>query len=84
MTMRRTAIALAAALAACAGSAAAQNYPVRPIKLIVPFAPGGPADVIGRILGQQLGMILGQSIAAAPAAPSVPASPRWRKATATP
>jgi tripartite-type tricarboxylate transporter receptor subunit TctC len=62
MTMRRTAIALAAALAACAGSAAAQNYPVRPIKLIVPFAPGGPADVIGRILGQQLGMILGQSI----------------------
>jgi tripartite-type tricarboxylate transporter receptor subunit TctC len=47
---------------ACTQVAAAQTYPVRPIKLIVPFAPGGPADVIGRILGQQLGPVLGQNI----------------------
>src|SRR5215475_2846789 len=43
-------------------AAAAQNYPARPIRLLVPFAPGGPADVIGRIIGQQLDIILGQSI----------------------
>jgi tripartite-type tricarboxylate transporter receptor subunit TctC len=58
--MRRLALVLAAL--ACVQVAAAQTYPVRPIKLIVPFAPGGPADVIGRILGQQLGQGLGQSI----------------------
>jgi tripartite-type tricarboxylate transporter receptor subunit TctC len=65
--MRRFALVLAAL--ACAQAAAAQTppglarfYPVRPIKLIVPFAPGGPADVIGRILGQQLGLVLGQNI----------------------
>ena len=65
--MRRFVLVLAAL--ACAQIAAAQTlpgfarfYPVRPIKLIVPFAPGGPADVIGRILGQQLGMVLGQNI----------------------
>jgi tripartite-type tricarboxylate transporter receptor subunit TctC len=62
--MRRAIFVLAAALAVIFsfGSAApAQTYPVKPIKLIVPFAPGGPADVIGRIIGQQAGVILGQS-----------------------
>jgi tripartite-type tricarboxylate transporter receptor subunit TctC len=54
------AVVLAAAVA-LGGAATAQNYPTKPIKLIVPFAPGGPADVIGRIIGQQAGMILGQS-----------------------
>jgi tripartite-type tricarboxylate transporter receptor subunit TctC len=42
--------------------AVAQNYPAKPIRLVVPFAPGGPADVIGRIIGQQLDIILGQSL----------------------
>jgi tripartite-type tricarboxylate transporter receptor subunit TctC len=60
--MRRIALALALALAALPGCAAAQTYPVKPIKLIVPFASGGPADVIGRIIGQQLGIILGQNL----------------------
>jgi tripartite-type tricarboxylate transporter receptor subunit TctC len=55
------AFAAMAALLALGGAATAQNYPTKPIKLIVPFAPGGPADVIGRIIGQQAGMILGQS-----------------------
>jgi tripartite-type tricarboxylate transporter receptor subunit TctC len=58
--MRRFAVVIAAL--AFVEVAAAQTYPVRPIKLIVPFAPGGPADVIGRILGQQLGPVLGQNI----------------------
>jgi len=57
-----TALAFAVALAGFAGGAAAQNYPVKPIRLVVPFAPGGPADVIGRIIGQQLNIILGQSL----------------------
>jgi tripartite-type tricarboxylate transporter receptor subunit TctC len=58
--MRRAIFVLAAVLA-IGGAAAAQSYPVKPIRLIVPFAPGGPADVIGRIIGQQAGVILGQS-----------------------
>jgi tripartite-type tricarboxylate transporter receptor subunit TctC len=45
-----------------ASGAAAQNYPAKPIRLVVPFAPGGPADVIGRIIGHELDIILGQSI----------------------
>jgi tripartite-type tricarboxylate transporter receptor subunit TctC len=62
--MKRVIFALPAVLAAIfafGGAAAAQNYPTKPIKLVVPFAPGGPADVIGRIIGQQAGIILGQS-----------------------
>ena len=51
----------AIALVTSIESVAAQAYPVKPIRLIVPFAPGGPADVIGRIIGQQLNVILGQS-----------------------
>jgi tripartite-type tricarboxylate transporter receptor subunit TctC len=42
--------------------ASAQTYPARPITLIVPFAPGGPADVLGRLIGQKLGEELGQQV----------------------
>jgi tripartite-type tricarboxylate transporter receptor subunit TctC len=45
--------AAAAGLVLAAGSVGAQTYPDRPIKLIVPFAPGGPMDVMGRLIGQQ-------------------------------
>jgi tripartite-type tricarboxylate transporter receptor subunit TctC len=58
---RRTALALTATLVV-GGRAAAQNYPTKPIKVIVPFASGGPADVIGRIISQQLGVILGHTL----------------------
>ncbi|OZI54063.1 Bug family tripartite tricarboxylate transporter substrate binding protein [Bordetella genomosp. 4] len=43
-------------------SQAAETYPSRPITLIVPFTPGGSTDIIARVMGKQLGEILGQSI----------------------
>ena len=45
-----------------ASMAAAQSYPSRPITLVVPFAPGGPADFLGRLIGQKMGEDLGQQI----------------------
>ena len=51
-----------AVLAALTLPAFAQSYPTRSITLIVPFAPGGPADVIGRLIGQKLGEELGQQV----------------------
>src|SRR5437773_2262741 len=44
-----------------AGSALAQDYPNRPVKIIVPYAPGGSTDIIGRIVAQRLTESLGQS-----------------------
>ncbi|HZN25748.1 MAG TPA: tripartite tricarboxylate transporter substrate binding protein [Burkholderiales bacterium] len=57
-----TAVA-AALLAAQATTAYAQAYPAKPIRLIVPFPPGGGVDFIGRIVGQKLSERLGQQVA---------------------
>jgi len=51
---------LAAALVAIAGSAFAQAYPSRPVKIIVPFAAGSATDIIARVVGEHLGKALGQ------------------------
>jgi tripartite-type tricarboxylate transporter receptor subunit TctC len=50
--------------AACllSGAALAQDYPSRPVKLIVPFPPGGSVDTVARIIAPRLGEKLGQSI----------------------
>lgn len=45
-----------------AGTAVAQTYPSKPITLIVPFAAGGPSDVIARLLGEYMGRTLGQQV----------------------
>jgi tripartite-type tricarboxylate transporter receptor subunit TctC len=51
---------LAAALALAASTALAQTYPAKPVKIIVPFAPGGNLDVTARILGEHMARTLGQ------------------------
>src|SRR6267142_4900458 len=60
--MKKACAALAgAALCALAGAAGAQNYPARPVKILVGFAAGGPTDVIARILAQDMSASVGQS-----------------------
>jgi tripartite-type tricarboxylate transporter receptor subunit TctC len=53
-------LTVAAVLAMAGGAALAQDYPTKPVKIIVPFAAGGPADVYARFLGQRLSETLGQ------------------------
>ena len=60
--MWRVAAALIAATSLAAGTALAQAYPSRPIHMIVPYAPGGPTDILGRAVGQQLTEALGQQV----------------------
>jgi tripartite-type tricarboxylate transporter receptor subunit TctC len=50
------------ALVASSAWALAQSYPSRPITMLVPFAPGGPADFLGRLIAQKLGEDVGQQI----------------------
>ena len=56
------ACALGAILAALAGAGVAQSYPSRPIRLIVPFPPGGSTDTYARILGPRLAEAVGQQV----------------------
>src|SRR5258706_16116839 len=53
---------VAALLALAALAAGAQSWPARPVKIIVPFAPGGPADIYARAIGEKLQAVLGQPI----------------------
>ncbi len=61
---RRSLLALAAAapLALAAPAAEAQTWPVRPVTMIIPFAAGGPTDVLGRIMAERMSQILGQQV----------------------
>src|SRR2546421_5680360 len=57
----RLLFALAAVLLPAA-AAVAQDFPVKPIKLVVPFPPGGPNDIIARAVGQRMSEIIGQPV----------------------
>src|SRR6185369_10701782 len=59
--VRRT-VQLVAALFAFCGAAAAQDYPARPITLVVPYAAGGGNDVMARIVAEKMSKSLGQQI----------------------
>lgn len=63
----RIAHSIAAAIACCAGAVApmttlAQAYPTKPIRMILPFPPGGPTDITGRAIAQKLSDQLGQPV----------------------
>jgi len=59
----RALLAVAAlALLAATGGARAQEYPKAPVKIIVPFPPGGPTDTVARLLGQKLQELWGQPV----------------------
>jgi tripartite-type tricarboxylate transporter receptor subunit TctC len=62
MTISSRCCVLAAAFLLLAPGALAQTYPSRQITLVVPFAPGGPADFLGRLVGQKMSEDLGQQI----------------------
>ncbi|NDY92543.1 Bug family tripartite tricarboxylate transporter substrate binding protein [Ideonella livida] len=62
MTIARRHLLAAAALAPCLPTAWASDFPSRPITLVVPFAPGGVADITARTVGQAMAPLLGQSI----------------------
>jgi len=58
--MRSIALALAALLLTSASAAQTPDYPNRPVKLVAPFAPGGPVDVVARVLAPKLSERFGQ------------------------
>jgi tripartite-type tricarboxylate transporter receptor subunit TctC len=62
MYRKRIKAGIACSLLALAGATAAQNYPAKPVRLIVPFPAGGPADAVSRIIGPRLADNLGQQV----------------------
>ena len=61
--MKRTILGAAlAALLALPGVASAQDFPTRSMTMVIPFAAGGPTDVLGRVIAQRMGEVLGQTV----------------------
>ena len=51
---------IALVLAVCCGAAVAQEYPAQPVRIVVGFSPGGPTDVVARVLADKLSGRLGK------------------------
>src|SRR3954469_14822051 len=63
--LRAASLAMAAAIFAASGTSAqspAARYPEKPIKIIVPFAPGGSTDILARVIGQKMSENWGQQV----------------------
>src|SRR3954454_19526848 len=60
--LKRTIGAALAGLLALTAPGSAQTWPTRPVAMVIPFAAGGPTDVLGRIMGQRMSEILGQQV----------------------
>ena len=62
ISLRRLMLALSTVPLVGAGAATAQSYPVKPIRIVVPYSPGGSTDVVFRILAPRLSEDLGQPV----------------------
>ena len=62
--MRGTLLRAFGVLLALTTAAAAQDYPAKPLRLIIPFAPGGSVDIVARLIATKLGDRLGQQVTA--------------------
>jgi tripartite-type tricarboxylate transporter receptor subunit TctC len=60
--MQRKSLAAAAALAFATSIASAQGYPAKPVRLVVPFAPGGTTDIVARVVAEKANAALGQTL----------------------
>jgi tripartite-type tricarboxylate transporter receptor subunit TctC len=60
--MNSTLFVAVGALLAATGAGLAQNFPTKPMTMIIPFAAGGPTDVLGRVVAQRMSEVLGQQV----------------------
>ncbi len=70
-----SAFAFAAATLGLGATARAQTFPSKPIRIVVPFAPGGATDILARVLGEKMSPRFGQPHRPVPRRPSCNASP---------
>jgi tripartite-type tricarboxylate transporter receptor subunit TctC len=62
MHPKQSSVLLAVLLLGASGGVPAQTYPTRPVRLVVPYPPGGGTDIIGRVVAQKLTVVFGQQV----------------------